>query len=308
MTKDTKGTSQGKDQAGGLDIPKFGADAPVTNIQQEGESDDAFAAVGTSVPLTEAPGLNPVQAAAAAAMGLSPAASAALAAADAAYANATGPAPEPMVEAVNPGKATVAPEPAAGDDTKALLAQMAESMKAMQAQIAMQSLALQQQARNNPVRRDGSGQFMETPNSTVSVEIPIDGDLTNLDRPDHNIEPVNMGVNWGTHAEQLRFLEERVIIRVAHSNEAGAEDPVVLYVNGRSCIIRRGENTVVRRKYVEQLLRAKPERVTTRITRDRDDEVRNHVDKRRSLKYPFEMVRDDNPMGRPWYAKILAEQ
>jgi hypothetical protein len=160
-------------------------------------------------------------------------------------------------------------------------------------------------ARDNPVmRRSDRDQFSEVP--TMELEMPTDGDLDKMRRPDQRVEGVDIDVIRDMdHAAQLAFLEEYVVINIHDTNEKGAENPVPLWVNGRSVAIPRGADMAVKRKYVELLLRAKPEAINTRITRD--GEPRNHIDKSRQLKYPFSIVLDRNPRGPAWARKIRSE-
>ena len=163
-----------------------------------------------------------------------------------------------------------------------------------------------QQAMHRPATmRQDREQTSDTP--TVTVEMPISGPLDAMRRNDQFIEPVVDIANFGSKAETLAFMEEMVEIRIHESNDPNAENPVVLGVNGRQVAIWRGEDTIVRRKYVEQLLRAKPESLLTQIKRDGDGNPRNLIHKSRALKYPFSIVRDDNRKGPAWERKIRAE-
>lgn len=163
-----------------------------------------------------------------------------------------------------------------------------------------------QQALHHPaVIRQERYQEAQTP--PLSLEMPVSGSLDQMRRPDHRIEPVPDMSRFQDHAAEMAFLEEPVIVRIHETNEPGAENPVVLGVNGRQVAIVRGQETIVRRKYVEQLLRAKPENLQTRVVRTGDGDVKNVIDKTRALKYPFSILRDDNPRGRAWEARIRAE-
>lgn len=144
-------------------------------------------------------------------------------------------------------------------------------------------------------------------NDRITLEMPISGSLDAMRRTDQYIEPVADMGRFKDKAAELAFLEEMLIIRIHESNDPTAEDPVQLGVNGRNVFIKRGEDVIVRRKYVEQLLRAKPEHVSTRIERDGSGNPRNFIDKTRALKYPFSIIRDDNPRGRAWERKIRTE-
>lgn len=148
-------------------------------------------------------------------------------------------------------------------------------------------------------------QTAETP--AIEMEMPLTGSLDNMRRPDQYIEPVVDFGRFKDKAAELAFLEEMVMIRIHETGDPNAEPVVQLGVNGRQVFIKRGEDVIVRRKYVEQLLRAKPENIQTNIRRDGDGNVRNMITKTRALKYPFSIVRDDNPMGRAWERKIRSE-
>jgi hypothetical protein len=167
----------------------------------------------------------------------------------------------------------------------------------------------QQQAKNNPVMgRNDVEHFGEARRTTVDIP-GLDKDLdAHLKRTDQRAEPVDIDlVRDMDHARMMAFLEEPVVINIHDDPTPGAENPVVLYVNGRSCLIPRGQDTIVKRKYVEMLLRAKPEAVKTRQTRDGEGNIKNHIDKMATLKYPFALVRDNNPRGIPWARKIRME-
>lgn len=163
-----------------------------------------------------------------------------------------------------------------------------------------------QQAMHRPTfMRNDREQGSDTP--VLEMEMPITGSLDNMRRPDQYIEPVTDFGRFKDKAAELAFLEEMVMIRIHESGDPTAEPLVQLGVNGRQIFVKRGEDVFVRRKYVEQLLRAKPEHIQTNIRRDGDGNVRNMISKTRALKYPFSIIRDDNPMGRAWERKIRAE-
>jgi hypothetical protein len=159
---------------------------------------------------------------------------------------------------------------------------------------------------NRPVNMPRDREMQSsTPN--ISLEMPLTGSVDDMRRPDQYIEPVVDFGRFKDKAAELAFLEELVTIRIHGSGDPNAENPVVLGVNGRQVAILRDQDTIVRRKYVEQLLRSKPEAIATRQVRTGDGDVRNIIDKSRSLKYPFSIIRDENPLGRRWEARIRAE-
>jgi hypothetical protein len=161
-------------------------------------------------------------------------------------------------------------------------------------------------AHNPAILRHAQEMESTAPKQSVSLA-DLQKEMDRKDRSDLVLEPVSDLYRWKDKAEELAFLEELVIINIFNDASPDAENPVQLGINGRMVIVWRGDPTVIRRKYVEQLLRAKPQRVTTRLDRSNPDNVKNFADKTSSLKYPFEIVQDDNPRGRAWAKKILSE-
>jgi hypothetical protein len=183
-------------------------------------------------------------------------------------------------------------------DLMAFMANMSQQMAALTNMV---------MAKNNPVnqRRDRD-QEAEVPMSIL--DMPIEGDIDKMRRPDQRYESVDIDIVANMdHAEQMAFLEELVCINIAETSEEGAENPVPLWVNGRGVAILRGQDTVLKRKYVELLLRAKPEGIKTKLKRNGEGDVKNLIEKTRALKYPFAIVRDDNPKGLAWARKIRSE-
>jgi hypothetical protein len=187
------------------------------------------------------------------------------------------------------------PQPAGGQPSMADIQRMADAAQAKSTP-----------AMNRPTHRR-TDREQRSDAAAVEFELPITGSIDGMRRPDQYIEPVHDFYRFEDHAAELAFLEEMVMIRIHETGDPAAEPVVQLGVNGRQVFIRRGEDVFIRRKYVEQLLRAKPENVATNIRRDADGEVRNMITKTRALKYPFSIVRDDNPLGRAWERKIRAE-
>lgn len=154
-------------------------------------------------------------------------------------------------------------------------------------------------------------QSMESLAQRQVIDVPTTGRLDDFlgdrrNRSDLVLEPV-ASLGFEDHAAQLAFLEELVIINIAESADPTAENPVQLGINGRQVFIRRGEDTIVKRKYVEQLLRAKPTNVKTQVAKNAEGDVVNRTIKTSAMKYPFSMVRDDNKLGAAWMRKVLSE-
>lgn len=160
---------------------------------------------------------------------------------------------------------------------------------------------------NNPanIRRERE---MHATNKPVKLTIPNIGDSIrdDMERPDLHLEPVDT-INFESKAAALKFNEELLLIKIHGTNEKGAVNPVSLYVNGRGVHIWRDQPTWVKRKYVERLMRAKPEVLETQVTTKGNDMV-NNVTRHSSLKYPFSILEDKNQSkGRAWEEKLLAE-
>lgn len=141
------------------------------------------------------------------------------------------------------------------------------------------------------------------------VDVPITGRLDDFmakRRSDLYIEPVAPAL-FNDIAAELAFLEEYVIIEIHETMDPQAELVIHLAINGRSVYLARGRHEIVKRKYVEQLLRAKPQTVKTQVAKGNDGDYVNRTIKSAAMKYPFAIVRDDNPKGRAWMKKILQE-
>lgn len=110
------------------------------------------------------------------------------------------------------------------------------------------------------------------------------------------------------HAEELAFNEELVEIIVHDSSDPLAEPIVEVYNNGKLQMFPRGMPVTCKRKYLEGLVRSKPVAYSN-VEFVREDGSRAvKYPKRTSLRYPFQVLRDDNPRGRAWLAKIMAQQ
>jgi hypothetical protein len=159
-----------------------------------------------------------------------------------------------------------------------------------------------QQAKNRPVQISQREEAFESLAKPQTFEIPATGDLTNLRRPDLVLESAE-----SLNVDMEAFMNELVIINIAESGDPTAENPVMLSINGRAVYVKRGEDSVVRRCYVEQLLRAKPVGIRTEVGRDQNGDPTNKITKTPAMKYPFAVVRDDNVNARAWMRKILSE-
>lgn len=135
------------------------------------------------------------------------------------------------------------------------------------------------------------------------AQIALEGPAK-IDVEDIEIVP---GPGFATQAEALAFAEETVKILVAPSSDEFPEDPIQLGVNGRMCYVFRNQPTLIKRKYVERLCRAKPNTIRQDVGNP-DPAVANRLNISSGLKYPFTLLEDANPKGgMAWMQKLIAE-
>lgn len=122
------------------------------------------------------------------------------------------------------------------------------------------------------------------------------------------VDPIEVidGPRFKDREAELVFMEEPVTIMIHPSQDPKPEDPVYVAVNGRGCYIWRNQKTIVRRKYVERLARAKTQTVRQDITAKEPEQL-NRLTLSSSLRYPFQVLSDPHPMGGAWLQKILQE-
>ncbi len=101
------------------------------------------------------------------------------------------------------------------------------------------------------------------------------------------------------------FMNEPVMVTVLSGGKDNEAPYVQVAVNGVTQMFRRDVPIVVKRKYVERLARAK-ETGYDQTVDDRLGERMNLLHTRNSLRYPFQVNRDDNPRGAAWLRGVLA--
>lgn len=135
-------------------------------------------------------------------------------------------------------------------------------------------------------------------------DLTVDGDAF-LDPP--QIEAVKEAAAKREFLDELAFMDEDVKVLVHPTADKNPEPIILLAVHGRSQNFIRGQEIVVKRKYVEALARAK---LTVYEQQNYMDDqgvraIRNLP--RTALRYPFSVIHDTNPRGRAWLDKVLAE-
>lgn len=122
--------------------------------------------------------------------------------------------------------------------------------------------------------------------------------------PDISQEIIDSPVSM-KDAELEAFMNEPVMVTVLSSGRDNEAEYIPVSVNGMTQMFKRDTPIVVKRKYVERLARAKETGYTQNLD-ERLGEAMNIVKPHRSLRYPFQVNRDDNPKGAAWLRSILA--
>lgn len=134
--------------------------------------------------------------------------------------------------------------------------------------------------------------------------MPATGSVSREDL-ETSIETV-YGPGFKEKADYEAFMHEEVDVEVHETTDENADPLPCVWVNGRPQRFHRGHTQTVKRKYVEGLARAKQTAISTReVMQDGERAIR--IDRHTGLRYPFSVVSDPNPLGRPWLKKILAE-
>lgn len=146
---------------------------------------------------------------------------------------------------------------------------------------------------------DASAQRIGQPRSAqIALEGPAE-----IDRDDIQIIPA---LRFKDKAATEAFMAEMITIRIETSGEQYPENPVQLGVNGRNAFVWRNMPTIIARKYVERLARARSEGIN-QDPANPDPKIANKLNITSGLKYPFTVLEDKNPLGKEWLARILQE-
>jgi hypothetical protein len=103
------------------------------------------------------------------------------------------------------------------------------------------------------------------------------------------------------------FFEELVEVEISSSDRQGAEPVIQLQCNGVNQFLYRGVPQSIKRKFVEILARAKSENISTPEFMDGNGNRSTRVVKSQGLRYPFRVLRDDNPNGRVWLESVMRQ-
>lgn len=144
------------------------------------------------------------------------------------------------------------------------------------------------------------------------VEMPASGDFSydDMDPIEQVIDVVADRKQW---ADNMRFANEVITIRINETSDPNMEPRVPVCVNGRLSHpvwenhLPRGIELQVRRCVAEALLRAKPVTVKTIPTRDQNGADTAKIVRSIGNSYPFEVV-GATSKDIDWMRKIRAER
>lgn len=144
-----------------------------------------------------------------------------------------------------------------------------------------------------------------------SFQVGQDGDVTMPSTGDAHLNHPTIEVPDGPVAksflDELAFNEELVTVRVSETTDPKEGICISTWNDGRHQLFIRGEDVTVKRKFLEVLARSKPVTYANVEYVDAEGNRAVKYPKRTANRFPFAVIRDDNPRGGAWLRKILAE-
>lgn len=119
------------------------------------------------------------------------------------------------------------------------------------------------------------------------------------------------------YADALAFAEEPVTIRLEPSQERNSANVfevavngigAEVWMNGRWVSIRYlpvGQNITIKRKYLEVIVRAKIDMITTQHDDANVAMPMNRIDRTTTAARSFSIIKDKNPLGAAWIAELI---
>ena len=152
--------------------------------------------------------------------------------------------------------------------------------------------------------------------STISTE--QQPPITDIDAYEGDVVVADRSVNDDKdYTEELAFMEEPVTIRLEPSTEKNASNRFPVWVNGKPAemMIRGrwypvgwlpvGETIIIKRKYLEVIIRAKIDRIETKHDDATVDQPRNMVVRNTAPVHAFSIIEDKNPVGVAWASELI---
>ena len=125
-----------------------------------------------------------------------------------------------------------------------------------------------------------------------------------------SVDPIVMDADFAKLAADEAFMNEILKIRLATTTDPNAPPFATVMVNDINNRVRlpRGRPLFVKRLHVEVLARMRETRFTQPQRNPMDPEDGNRLVPEHAQAYPFEVLMDPNPMGRPWLERLQNEQ
>ena len=115
-----------------------------------------------------------------------------------------------------------------------------------------------------------------------------------------------------TKEEYEKFMHEKCLVRIHPDARDNPELFASVSVNGRQFVLARGPVVEIPRYAVYALARSKPHSYTPQKDKDVTTHEKTNVNayvyrEHRYLRFPFEVIKDENPLGPAWLQMVLRE-
>jgi hypothetical protein len=147
--------------------------------------------------------------------------------------------------------------------------------------------------------------------NTADVKIDQKPDIVeNKDREGEIVEADVTAIGRKEYLERLAMGEEPVTIFIEPSAEENAPHSYYCAVNGKGAKwhpvdwVPTGVQLVMKRKYVEVLVRAKKDKVTTDYGKVGEENPHNRIVRLTSSVANVQIMKDDNPRGLAYFAEL----
>lgn len=147
----------------------------------------------------------------------------------------------------------------------------------------------------------------DTYETTKSFDLPSTGDIVHAPNEEIITGEAAKAAGDLDYQAQLAFMEEKVVVSVLETVDPNAEPMPAVYVNGVPQFFPRGVAVTCKRKFIEGLVRAKPEAIAVNVTERNSENPVNRINRSSAEKYPFQILRDDNPRGAAWLHALRTE-
>lgn len=142
-----------------------------------------------------------------------------------------------------------------------------------------------------------------TPGSRPTIDLSPEA---MLNRPPEEIVMVDKPLST-EFADEIKFMEERVLIRLERNSDKYQPVSKDFSVNGRTEWVPIGQPYQVRRKTLEVILRSQPINIETTHEGTDKERPRNLIQRNQSTKYPVSILSDPSPRGAEWAQRVALE-